>query len=349
MPYTVLALETSCDENAAAVVADGGQVRASVVASQETLHARFGGVVPEVAGREHLRSLVPVLEATLAEAGCGWDELDAVAVTQGPGLAGSLLVGVNAAKAIAWARGLPCRPIHHIEGHIYANWLEPALAQYGGEPPPFPLVCLVVSGGHSELILMHGHGRFRRLGQTLDDAAGEAFDKVARLLGLPFPGGPPIERAASAAVEPAAPFPRSWLPGSLDFSFSGLKTAVLHRVRQEPPADPAPIARAFQDAVVDVLATKTAQAAAQHGARTVLAAGGVAANGALRRALAERVPAPVRAPPPALCTDNAAMIAAAAYYRRRDDEGGAADAALAFDVFSTSGAEPFSAGAERPA
>ena len=346
MAYTILALESSCDENAAAIVEDGRDIRASVVASQADLHARYGGVVPEVAGREHLRSLAAVLQETLARAGCGWDGLDAVAVTQGPGLGGSLLVGANAAKAIAWARGLPCLPVHHIEGHLYANWLAPALAAHAGRPPLLPAVCLVASGGHSELLVMHDHARFTRLGGARDDAAGEAFDKVARLLGLPFPGGPAIERRARAAPAAAVdPLPRAWLPGSYDFSFSGLKTAVLRRVGDHPPADPAPLAREFQAAVVEVLAGKTARAAREQGARSVIVAGGVAANGTLRAALAAECAVPVRIPPPALCTDNAAMIAAAAYYRHR--AGPAVAEALAFDVFSTSraagGGDPFDA------
>ena len=344
MSDTILALESSCDEYAAAVVQDGREVLASVVASQAELHARYGGVVPELAGREHLRSVAPVLETVLAEAGRDWDSIDGIAVTQGPGLGGSLLVGINAAKAAAWARGLPCIPVHHIEGHIYANWLAPSLDAYDGAPPPFPALCLVVSGGHTELLLMRDHGDFRRLGQTLDDAAGEAFDKVGRLLGLPFPGGPEIERAARDRT-PAERLPRAWLPGTYDFSFSGLKTAVLHRVRAlqedgaaEGVADPGPLARAFQDSVVDVLSAKTARAAEEHEARSVIVAGGVAANGALRAALRERSPAPVRWPPPRRCTDTAAMIGGAAFYRRRTDP------ALAFDLFSTSGPGVFQAG-----
>ena len=340
MTDTILALESSCDEFAAAVVADGRELLASVVASQAELHARYGGVVPEVAGREHLRSVAPVLEQVLAEADRDWTAITAIAVTRGPGLGGSLLVGINAAKSVAWARELPCIPVHHIEGHLYANWLAPALEGYDGVEPPFPVLCLVVSGGHTELLLMHDHGRFQRLGQTLDDAAGEAFDKVGRLLGLPFPGGPAIERAARGR-ESAERLPRAWLRGSDDFSFSGLKTAVLNRVRAEHPdgvADPGPLARAFQDSVVDVLAEKTARAAAAHEARTVIVAGGVAANGALRSELQSRCPVPVRWPPMRLCTDNAAMIGGAAYYRRQ------ADPALAFDLFSTSGPGVFQAG-----
>ncbi len=347
MGYTVLALESSCDEFAGAVVEDGRRLLASVVASQAELHARYGGVVPELAGREHLRSVAPVIEETLAQAGRGWDGIDAIAVTRGPGLGGSLLVGINAAKALAWGRGLPCIPVHHIEGHLYANWLDVALEEHGGEPPPLPLLCLVVSGGHTELLLMHDHGRFERLGQTLDDAAGEAFDKVARLLGLPFPGGPAIERAARECVAAAVePLPRAWLPDSYDFSFSGLKTAVLHRLREdgaEAEAGNGALAREFQASVVDVLSRKTARAAAEFGAEAVIIAGGVAANGPLREALRDRCPLPVRWPPLSLCTDNAAMIGAAAYFKRDQSRSGEGSD-LDFDLFSTSGAAVFSPG-----
>lgn len=348
MPFRVLALESSCDEFAGAVIEDGIEVLASVVASQAGIHARYGGVVPEVAGREHLRNLAPVMQATLESAGMGWDDLDAIAVTQGPGLGGSLLVGVNAAKTAAWARGLPLIPVHHIAGHLYANWLRPARDDWDDSPPPFPLVALVVSGGHTELFWMQDHERVERVGQTLDDAAGEAFDKVGRLLGLPFPGGPEIERAAAQAsaqaINALGPLPRAWLPGTYDFSFSGLKTAVLNRVRKleaagEPLDVPAMAAR-FQESVTDVLAHKTARAADELGAACVIVAGGVAANGALREALNERcaeIGLPVRVPPPRLCTDNAAMIGAAACYRR-------SEASLDFDVFSTSGPAVFSPG-----
>ena len=341
-PFRVLALESSCDEFAGAVIEDGVEVLASVVASQAELHSRYGGVVPEVASREHLRNLAPVLQGTLDAAGCGWEEIDAIAVTQGPGLGGSLLVGVNAAKAAAWARGLPLIPVHHIEGHLYANWLRPAREAWDDTAPPFPLVALVVSGGHTELFWITDHGQVERLGQTRDDAAGEAFDKVGRLLGLPFPGGPVIERVAReaepAALAAAEPFPRAWLGGGYDFSFSGLKTAVLHRTRAGEFDVPATASR-FQEAVVDVLSAKTAAAAEERGAACVVVAGGVAANGALREALAERCSVPVRVPPINLCTDNAAMIGAAASYRRER-----ASAALEFDVFSTSGPAVFSAG-----
>ena len=348
MTFRVLALESSCDEFAGAVIEDGIEVLASIVASQAGIHARYGGVVPEVAGREHLRNLAPVMQATLESAGLGWDELDAIAVTQGPGLGGSLLVGVNAAKAAAWARGLPLIPVHHIAGHLYANWLRPSRDDWDDSPPPFPLVALVVSGGHTELFWMQDHERVERIGQTRDDAAGEAFDKVGRLLGLPFPGGPEIERVAKsaspAAIAALKPLPRAWLRGTNDFSFSGLKTAVLNRVRQaeragEPVDVPAMAAR-FQESVVDVLAEKTARAAEARGAACVIVAGGVAANSALRAGLRERCAEfglPVRVPPPRLCTDNAAMIGAAACYRR-------AQAPLDIDVFSTSGPAVFSPG-----
>ena len=348
MTFRVLALESSCDEFAGAVIEDGIEVLASVVASQAGIHARYGGVVPEVAGREHLRNLAPVMQATLESAGLGWDELDAIAVTQGPGLGGSLLVGVNAAKTAAWARGLPLIPVHHIAGHLYANWLRPSRDEWDDAPPPFPLLALVVSGGHTELFWMEDHERVERIGQTRDDAAGEAFDKVGRLLGLPFPGGPEIERAARDAspesIAALKPLPRAWLPGTNDFSFSGLKTAVLNRVRQAErsgqPVDVPAMAARFQESVVDVLSRKTARAAEARGAACVIVAGGVAANGALRDALRERcdeIGLPVRVPPPRLCTDNAAMIGAAACYRR-------SEAALDIDVFSTSGPAVFSPG-----
>ncbi len=345
MSVRVLALESSCDEFAGAVIEDGVDVLSSVVASQAGLHARYGGVVPELAGREHLRNLAPVMQAALESAGLGWDDLDAIAVTQGPGLGGSLLVGVNAAKAAAWARGLPLIPVHHIAGHLYANWLRPARDEWDDAPPPFPLLALVVSGGHTELFWMQDHERISRIGQTRDDASGEAFDKVGRLLGLPFPGGPEIERTARQAtaerIAAVDPLPRAWLPGTHDFSFSGLKTAVLNRVRAAEAAgsaiDAPALAARFQESVVHVLSEKTARAAESLGAACVVVAGGVAANGALREALRERCAVPVRVPPPRLCTDNAAMIGAAACYRR-------SPAALDIDVFSTSGPEVFSAG-----
>ncbi len=283
------------------------------MASQASLHARYGGVVPEVASRQHLEALLPVIEAALAEAACSRRHLDAVAVTIGPGLAGSLLTGVNMAKALAYAWGLPLLAINHLEGHIYANWLE----ETGQEEPRLPALCLIVSGGHTDIVIMEGHGRYRRLGQTVDDAAGEAFDKVARLLGLGFPGGPAIQELAARAGSSTLALPRARLRRPYDFSFSGLKTKVLRLVQgQEGNPPPLPeLAAAFQEAVVDALVTKTVRAAQEHQVAQVLLSGGVAANRLLRQVLAQRCPVPVRVPPPALCTDNAAMIAACAYYR----------------------------------
>ena len=309
----ILGIETSCDETAAAVVEDGRLLLSNVVASQVGLHARYGGVVPEVASRKHLESILPVIEAALNEAGCAWDDLAAVAVTVGPGLSGSLLVGVNVAKAIVFARGMPLVPVSHLESHIYANWI----GQDGEDAPPpsFPLLALIVSGGHTDLVVMEDHGHYRQLGHTRDDAAGEAFDKVARLLGLGFPGGPAVERAA-AGKAPSFRLPRAWLPGSYDFSFSGLKTAVLrftheHKGQELPAGE---LAAAFQDAVVEVLVTKTVRAARAERVKEIILAGGVAANGALRQRLLAQSPVPVCLPPPLFCTDNAAMVAACGYF-----------------------------------
>jgi len=318
----VLAIETSCDETGVAVVRGGRRIEANQVATQIALHAETGGIVPEVAARQQLRWIVPTIRATLAEADLGWRDLDAVAVTYGPGLIGSLLVGVNVAKALATAHDLPLVGINHIEGHIYANWLTdaPAADPLPAEPP-FPLVCLVVSGGHTQLVLMTDHGRYRLLGQTVDDAAGEAFDKVGRLLGLSYPGGPAIS-AAAEGVTAAMRLPRARTAGRYDFSFSGLKTAVLravagYRERGQPiPVDG--LAAAFEEAVVDVLVAKTTAAAEEHAAAAVALGGGVAANRALRAALLERLAAigvPLLVPPPAWCTDNGAMIGAAAGHR----------------------------------
>ena len=311
----ILGIETSCDETAAAIIEDGRRLLSSVVASQAALHGRYGGVVPEVASRQHLEAILPVVQATMEQASCSWEELDAVAVTSGPGLVGALLVGVNAAKALAYAHDLPLIAVNHLEAHLYANWIDEDGA--GRPPPPFPLLGLIVSGGHTDLVVMAGHGRIRLLGRTLDDAAGEAFDKVARLLGLGFPGGPAIERAAAPVAKPSLRLPRAWLGGSDDFSFSGLKTAVLHVVRGErgPPPSIEQTAAAFQEAVVDVLAAKAARAAERERVRGVLLSGGVAANGPLRLALGRRSPVPLSVPSPVLCTDNGAMVAACAFYR----------------------------------
>jgi N6-L-threonylcarbamoyladenine synthase len=304
----VLAIESSCDETAAAVVVDGRVARSSIVASQVDLHARYGGVVPEVASRQHLRNIAPVIREALEAAGCTLDDIDAVAGTRGPGLAGSLLVGFNAAKAIAYGRDLPFIGINHLEGHIYANWLVE------GPEPRFPALCLVVSGGHTDLVFMRSHGQYERLGGTRDDAAGEAFDKVGRLLGLPFPGGPHVAKAALEGGPSKLELPRAWMHGTFDFSFSGLKTAALHVVR-DGKYEANDIAWEFQEAVVDVLAGKTSRLARELGAAEVLVAGGVAANTRLRAELQRRCPVTVRVPPPTLCTDNAAMIGAVAGHR----------------------------------
>jgi len=318
----VLAIETSCDETGVAVVSGGRRIASNQVATQIALHATTGGIVPEVAARQQLRWIVPTIHAAMAEANLDWDDLDAVAVTYGPGLIGSLLVGVNVAKALAVVHDLPLLGINHIEGHIYANWLTDAPVE---DPlpaePPFPLVCLVVSGGHTQLVLMHDHGRYQLLGQTVDDAAGEAFDKVGRQLGLPYPGGPAISAAAEGAT-PATRFPRARTAGAYDFSFSGLKTAVLREVagyRDRGAAIPIDgLAASFEEAVVDALATKTVAAADEHGVAAVAIGGGVAANRLLRSVLRDRLKAlglPLLVPPPAWCTDNGAMIGAAAGFR----------------------------------
>ncbi len=314
----ILAIESSCDETAAAVVRDGRWIEGNVVASQIPLHQQYGGIVPEVASRAHVQAIVPVVKDAMEQAEVHWDDIDVVAATRGPGLAGSLLIGLNAAKAIAFARDLPFLGVNHLEGHIYANWLA-ATAEAGVEPPEprFPLLCLVVSGGHSDLVLMRDHGDLVRIGRTRDDAAGEAFDKVARILGLGFPGGPIIQKSAERGDPTRFKLPRAWLKGTYDFSFSGLKTATL-RLIESFPKDEVPVAdvaAAFQESVADVLSVKTAQAAEAFGAAQVAVAGGVAANSALRTMVRERVGAPVLLPPLQFCTDNAAMIASAAHYR----------------------------------
>ena len=315
----ILGIETSCDETAAAVVESGELILSNVIASQVDLHAQYGGVFPEVASRAHVEAIVPVVDQALRDAHVGWDDLDAVAVTYGPGLPGSLLVGLNFAKGAALSKGLPLVPVNHLEGHLYAHWLRTGAEGAADGNLEFPLLALIVSGGHTELILMRDHGRYEFLGGTLDDAAGEAFDKVARMLELGYPGGPAIEEAARRGNPRAFDFPRAWLPGTYDFSFSGLKTEVLrtlqrysgprsHRFRTD-------MAASFQAAVVDVLAEKTAQAAKVFEAKVVLLSGGVSANIALRMAVRARFNIPVYTPPLILCTDNGAMIAAAGTYR----------------------------------
>jgi N6-L-threonylcarbamoyladenine synthase len=311
----ILAIETSCDETAAAVVDDGRTIRSSVVASQADLHARYGGVVPEIASRAHVELIGDVIEQALFEAGTALHDMDAVAAVRGPGLAGALLVGVSAAKAIAVARDVPYVAVHHHEAHLYAALLEdPAL-----EPP---LVTLVVSGGHTLLIAMDGHGRYRVLGRTVDDAAGEAFDKIARFLGLGYPGGPAIDRLARKGDPEAIAFPRPMRGDGFDFSFSGLKTAVVQYVRKHPGVEVADVAASFQAAIVDVLVDKLLGAAAGSGITTIVVGGGVAANSALRTRLdAVGAQGRVRVVLPSieLCTDNAAMVGSVAAYRLAAD------------------------------
>lgn len=305
----ILGIETSCDETAVAVVADGTTILSNVVASQVELHARYGGIVPEVASRQHLLTILPVLKQAMREADITFKDLNGVAVTIGPGLPGSLLVGVNLAKAIALAQGLPLIRVNHLEGHIYANWLERR------ESPLFPCLCLIVSGGHTDLVLMEEHGQFKKIGQTRDDAAGEAFDKGARILGLSYPGGPIIEKIAKEG-KPSLALPRAWLKGNNDFSFSGLKTALFHLVQGKETADftVADAAASFQQAVIDVLVTKTIDAAKRLRVRQILLSGGVAANRSLCQHFVNSAPIPVLFSPPKLCTDNAAMIASCGYY-----------------------------------
>ncbi len=316
----ILGIETSCDETAASVVEDGRRILSNVVASQIDLHAQYGGVFPEIASREHVLKIIPVIEEALKDAGILFRDLAAVAVTHGPGLAGSLLVGVNTAKAIAFANDKPFIGINHLEGHIYANWLESAVETFrrnvSTAENQFPLIALIVSGGHSEIVLMRAHNDYARLGHTLDDAAGEAFDKVARLLGLGFPGGPAIQKAAEAGDPNAFALPRAWLPGTHNFSFSGLKTAALHLVKSfgNAPLPVADIAASFQNAIADVLVEKTLRVAQEHHAAQILLAGGVAANTRLRAQMIARAPVPVLIPPPKLCVDNGAMIASAAWW-----------------------------------
>ena len=311
----ILGIESSCDETAAAVVEDGVKIISSEIASQVEIHARYGGVVPEVASRQHLLSIIPVIQQAMDNARCQWQELDGIAVTNGPGLAGSLLVGVSVAKAVASVHSLPLVAVNHLEAHIYANWLSE-------NKPEFPLLCLIVSGGHSDLVLMRNHGDYTILGRTRDDAAGEAFDKAARILGLGYPGGPAIDKEAVKG-SPNIELPRSWLKGTSDFSFSGIKTALLRMVEKDRGIDIADAAASFQQAVVDVLVKKTVSAARQHCVKQILLSGGVAANRKLRQKLAEDSPIPVLIPKPILCTDNAAMVAACGYFRlARGETGG---------------------------
>ncbi len=311
----VLGIETSCDETAAALVLGGSDVVSSVVSSQVDLHASFGGVVPEVASRAHLELLGPVIARSVVEAGIDERRIDAVAATVGPGLIGALLVGVSAAKGLALSWDVPFVGVNHLEAHLYAAFLDDPTID-------FPVVVLLVSGGHTMLVEMQDHGRYRMLGQTIDDAAGEAFDKVARFMGLDYPGGPAIDREAAEGDPTAVNFPRAMLNDGLDFSFSGLKTSVMNHVRRHPDDDLADVVASFQAAVVDVLVTKAGRAARQVGAKGLVLGGGVAANSLLRERFLDLCGSEdVRAflPSPGMCTDNAAMIAAVGWHRLRSD------------------------------
>ena len=328
----ILAIETSCDETAAALIEDGAFIRSNVVASQIDIHRRYGGVFPEVASRQHILAIGTVVQDALIQARTGWNEVEAVAVTYGPGLAGSLLVGVNAAKGIALALSVPLIAVNHLEGHLYSNWLD---TDRTGQTPSikFPTLALIVSGGHTELVLIRGHGDYEIIGRTIDDAAGEAFDKIARILNVGFPGGPAIEKAAKGGNPNTYSFPRARLGDSFDFSFSGLKTAVLRVVQKYSQIDRlhkptesqaqlslmpvADIAASFQMAVIEVLVEKTVAAAQTFEVAEILLAGGVSANTLLRNKLMTAADRPVRVPPLYLCTDNAAMIGAAAYWHFR--------------------------------
>jgi N6-L-threonylcarbamoyladenine synthase len=326
----VLSIESSCDETGVAIIDGGRRILSNVVASQVALHAPTGGIVPELAARAHLRWIVPTLDEAWAAAEVGWRDIDAIAVTYGPGLAGSLLVGINFAKALSWVHDVPLVGVNHLEGHVYAAWLlDPGEDEATKGEPIFPLIALVVSGGHTFIAKMRDHLTYRLLGTTVDDAAGEAFDKVGRLLGLGYPGGPAIEKAADGATRRDVRFPRAWMGDSYDLSFSGLKTAARRIVAEarvaegiaeadhETPlseATTAELAWGFQDSVVDVLATKTVRAAREAGARSIILGGGVAANRCLRERLAadaEDLRIPLIVPRPGLCTDNGAMIGAA--------------------------------------
>ncbi|MDU1845696.1 MAG: tRNA (adenosine(37)-N6)-threonylcarbamoyltransferase complex transferase subunit TsaD [Niallia nealsonii] len=307
----IMGMETSCDETAVSIVKNGTEILSNIVASQIESHKRFGGVVPEIASRHHVEQITLVIEEALSQAGITYEEIDAIAVTEGPGLVGALLIGVNAAKAISFAHDIPLVGVHHIAGHIYANRLVDNLE--------FPLLALVVSGGHTELVLMKEHGHFEVIGETRDDAAGEAYDKVARTLNLPYPGGPHIDRLAGEGNPKAVKLPRAWIEGTYDFSFSGLKSAVINTVHNAEQRGevirPEDLAASFQQSVVDVLVSKTVEAAEEYQVKQVVLAGGVAANNGLRTALMDKFKemdsVKLTIPPLSLCTDNAAMIAAA--------------------------------------
>lgn len=320
----ILGIETSCDETAAAVVQDGKKLLSNVIKSQIDIHAQYGGVVPEVAARSHIEVMMPVVHKALSDAKTNWDDIDAVAVTYAPGLIGSLLVGTLTARTLAMIKNKPLYPIHHIKAHVYANFLLE-------HAPEFPILALIVSGGHSQLVLFESHEKYKILGQTQDDAVGEAFDKVAKILGLPYPGGPSISSAALNGDPNKYPLPKSTMKNPLDFSFSGLKTAVLRSAQREigkdftfPSSQISPLltdtqrndfAASFQKTAVETLVDKTIMAYTQHSPASVVIAGGVAANNELRIQLEKRLPITINYPPMELCTDNAAMIATLAYYQ----------------------------------
>ena len=331
MALKILGIETSCDETAAGVVEDGRVLRSNIISSQVNLHSQYGGVVPELASRQHVRDLTPVLQRSMEAGGLDLEDVDAVAVTYGPGLAGSLITGLNAAKSIAYTLGKPLIGVNHLEAHIYAAWLTPSNP---AEDPGFPLACLVASGGHTDLILMEGHGKYHLVGRTRDDAAGEAFDKAARILGLGFPGGPEIQRVSDGATGEAS-LPRAWMRDTHDFSFSGLKTALLHMAQDrgvyladdETPPDDAEtaalvreLASAFQESVVDVVSSKLVDMARKYRVKGLVLGGGVTANARLREEILRRSPLPVVIPPPVLCTDNGAMVAACGFYQYQRGE-----------------------------
>ncbi len=339
MGLKILGIETSCDETAVGVVEDGRSLLSNVVSSQVALHAPYGGVVPEVASRQHIRDMGPALERSLADAGVELSDIDVVAATYGPGLAGSLITGLNTAKALSFSLGKPLVGVNHLEGHIYAAWLDREAGEPPEEEPGFPLACLVASGGHTDLILMEGHGVYRLVGRTRDDAAGEAFDKAARILGLGFPGGPEIQRASEAMDgHDYPPLPRAWMRDTLDFSFSGVKTALLHLAQAQglyPPDEQVALdeesqqklrrmvgqmASNFQESVVEVMVAKTLEMAQRYNAKGIVLGGGVTANARLRAEITRASSLPVIIPPPVLCTDNGAMIAACAYFQYRRGE-----------------------------
>ena len=306
----ILGIDTSCDDTSAAVVEEGLVIRANIVAGQDTIHGKYGGIVPELASRRHIEMILPVVDEALGAARTSLDDLSAIAVCHGPGLIGSLLIGCSFAKAVSFSRGIPIVAVNHLEGHIFSSFLEE-------KAPAFPFLSLVVSGGHTSLYRIDGFGAYRELGRTRDDAAGEAYDKVSKILGLGYPGGPVIDRLAAGGDPAAVDFPRAYLPDSLDFSFSGLKTAVLNYLKSGPRAPLEDICAGFQKAVLDVLVRKTEWAMRKEGIRRITLSGGVAANSGLRREftlMAEEKGIEVFMPSIRLCTDNAAMIAAAGYH-----------------------------------